>query len=167
MGKWRIRPPITDQVEGNTCWAHALESWLKVTAGVAFETAGELIQKFYTLGCVTRSGALSPSKAVSHLWLMYRLRHEVIYDSNKFTSDYLQSKLRHSHVLLVFTDDALDEDGPALSHTVVVYGADKFSFCAMDPLAHPNTLLPGALWCKTFKVFKTGKTILHVLWRQV
>jgi hypothetical protein len=164
MGVWRARSPVTDQLEGNTCWAHALESWTFATHGVADETADEPIQRFFALGCVTRSGALSPSRALPHLRRIDGLRNEVIHNRNDITSAHIQHTLKRGLALIAYTHGTLGS-APALSHCVVVYGADKFSLCVMDPLTNPGSALPGGYWCQKVSDFRRDLSKATLLYR--
>lgn len=166
MGTWRAKPPVTDQTEGLSCWAHAMESWTFATPGVADETADELIGRFDGLSCVNGNGTLRPSRAMPHFKRLYGLQHEIIRDMADFTPAHVQTRLKKGLALLAFTGEPVGGgSGPAMSHVVVIYGADKFSFCAMDPLASPSSPLPGGYWCAKASAFRADKTKLTLLWR--
>lgn len=164
MGTWRARPPITDQSDGlPTCWAHALESWTFATHGVSNETVAELLDRFRALGCVTPAGALRASRALPHLKRIYDLDAEKMTDPATLTPAKVQAALRRAHALLAYT--SAPSDGPQMHHAVVIYGADKFSMCVMDPLAYPEDELPGAYLTYRISDFRRDKTEMTLLSR--
>lgn len=164
MGTWRARPPITDQADGQlNCWAHAMESWTFATHGVANETVEELMDRFRDLSCVTPSGSLRAKRALPHLKRLYDLDAEQIDDAKDLTAGKVQQSLKRSHSLLAYTSAA--DSGPQMHHVVVIYGADKFSMCVMDPLAHPENELPGDYITYRISDFTRDKTELTLLAR--
>jgi hypothetical protein len=143
-----------------------MESWTFATPGVPNETHDELLRRFDALSCLTPGGSLRPARAMPHFKRLYGLNSEVIRDKAGFTTAHLQQRLKKGLALLAYTSAPLGGgSGPAMSHVVVIYGADKFSFCAMDPLANPAAALPGAYWCTKATEFRADKTKLTLLWR--
>jgi hypothetical protein len=92
--------------------------------------------------------------------------------ANDLAFRHFEAKLRTSHVITVI--GTADEDG--LSHTVVVYGADRTHLCYMNPLSDPKLPLaaprpPGGSgrvdknwFCDTYDDFATGPKYL-LIWR--
>lgn len=164
MGVWRARPVITDQNDGlPTCWAHAMESWTMATHGVKTELADELIERFRDLRCVTPAGALSPRRALPHLKRIYGLDAEIVTNMAKLTPALVQQALKRAHALMAYT--TAPSGGPQMHHVVVIYGADKFTLCAMDPLAHPESPLPGDYVKHRVSDFRADKTEVTLLYR--
>lgn len=164
MGTWRARPPITDQNDGQlNCWAHAMESWTFATHGVANETVDELMDRFRDLSCVTPSGSLRAKRALPHLKRIYDLDAEKIDDPDELNAAKVQKSLKRGHSMLAYT--SAPDGGAQMHHVVVVYGADKFSMCVMDPLAFPENDLPGGYVTYRISEFTRDKTELTLLSR--
>lgn len=165
MGTWKMRPPLIDQTAGTfECWATALESWTKVTSGVTDMEKEDIIEKFRGFGVVTASGGFRPRRGLAHLDREFGLKSEKLIGKGKLTSEYLQEKLKKSYVLVARLGGLVPLVGRVF-HVVLVYGADKFSFCYMDPLA--NMADPLGLTAnyvtKTFNDFTA--TECTVMWR--
>src|SRR5687767_11132051 len=136
MGTWKMRPPLVDQTAGTfECWATALESWTRITSSVPNMEKYDIIEKFRTFGVVTETNGFRPRRGLPHLEREFGLKNEKLVGSGKLKTEYLQEKLKRSHVLIARLGGLVPLIGRVF-HVVVVYGADKFSFCYMDPLAH-------------------------------
>lgn len=165
MGTWKMRPPLVDQTAGTfECWATALESWTKITPSVTDMDKEDIIDKFRDFGVVTESGGFRPRRGLAHLEREFGLKSEKLVGSGKLTSEYLQGKLKKSYVLVARLGGLVPLIGRVF-HVVVVYGADKFSFCYMDPLANPMDSfgLTAGFVTKKFSEFTT--TECTVMWR--
>ena len=184
MSKWRERPPPTLQ-GALTCWAAAISSFGRVTRGVPdWKAPSDVIKHFNAAfpdelnadgSLKTPSGWIVFAKAFGLSLEEIRLKNPPIGPgaaTSGMTStvvddlalEHFAAKLKKSHVITVIAPE--NEDNP--SHTVVVYGADKFRLCYMDPLSDPSLPMssprpPGGSgrvdknwFCDTYQEFPSG-----------
>lgn len=147
MGAWRMRPPPVQQGPLQ-CWAAAISSWSRVVSRVKdFTTIRAVIDEFrrFAPDEINTDGTLKTPSGWIAFAKEFDLKIEEILLSGAPTpgirvtraSDlklsHFESKLQSSHVLVVIAP----ETDAGMSHTVVVYGADRFHICFMDPLQDP------------------------------
>ena len=136
MGAWRMRPPIVPQPDDYTrCWAAVFESFSRVTPPYEKITLDEIVDRFTKRPGrpVRRNGNLRLPRGLLQFEYDFGLDFMINIKKSDLTTEFLQPLLRKSHVMLFFRSWVR---GPnrRVWHTVLVYGADKFSFCVMDPL---------------------------------
>lgn len=192
MSAWRMRPPPTLQ-GALTCWAAAISSFGRVTRGVPdWATPGDVVKHFksHLAGELNGDGSLkTPSGWVAFAKAFDLEIEEIRLNdplrgagtatpgitskvANDLAPEHFVGKLQKSHVITVI--GTLHSSG--LSHTVVVYGADKFRLCYMDPLSDPSRPLTrprpaggsGRVdknwFCETYLDFSSGPRYL-LIWR--
>jgi hypothetical protein len=196
VNTWRQRPPPTLQ-GALTCWAAAISSFGRVTRGVPdWKAPSDVIKHFKAAlpdelnadGTLkTPSGWIAFAKAFDLAIEEIRANHRVggpgtatggitstVVDD--LAQEHFAGKLKKSHVIIVIAPE--NEDNP--SHTVVVYGTDRFRLCFMDPLSDPSLPLtsprpPGGSgrvdknwFCDTYHEFPSGFPSGHrflLIWR--
>jgi hypothetical protein len=152
---WRARPPSIQQGI-LTCWSASISSFSRAVHGFRdFADIASVRAEFskFTPGEINPDGSLKTPTG----WVKFASRFSLhiqeirirdplgsvgaaspgITDSivaDDLALVHFSSKLRRSHVIVVKGTS----DPTAASHTVVVYGADKFRLCFMDPLRDPS-----------------------------
>jgi hypothetical protein len=196
---WRSRPPSIQQGPLE-CWAAAISSFSRAVFGIKdFSTIADVQAEFrsFAPGEILPDGSLSTPSG----WIEFANRFGLniveirIIDptagrAGPATSGIISSavddleaghftpKLRRSHVIVVKGT----RRASGLSHTVVVYGADRFRLCFMDPLRDPTIptrgsgaipLRPpggsgraGANWfCQTYDEFVGSVPRFLLIWK--
>ena len=156
MSEWRMRPPPTLQ-GALTCWAAAISSFGRVTRGVPDWASPEAVVKHFAADATLKAelnadGSLKAPSGYIAFAKAFDLKIEEIRINNPLTGagiatskitskvsndlapEHFVGKLQKSHVLTVIGI----ADSSALSHAVVVYGADRFRLCYMDPIFDPS-----------------------------
>ncbi len=192
MAAWRMRPMPVQQ-GALTCWAAAISSFSRVTRGVTdFASVPDVVARFNASlpaelnsdgSLKTPSGWIAFAKEFDLEVEEIRINDPIkgagtatsgitskVVDS--LEANHFVPKLQHSHVIVVIGTSSLH----GLSHTVVVYGADRFRLCFMDPLSDPALPLTsprpaggsgrvGKNWfCETYEDFEPGPRYL-LIWR--
>lgn len=166
MGAWRMRPPIVEQPDDFTkCWAAVFESFSQVTPPYKKITIDEIIDRFTKRPGrrVRPNGNLRLPSGLLEFERDFSLDFRIDIDSKDFTTEFLQPLVSKSHVMLYLLSWVPIPDLPDGSrgrrvwHTVLVYGADKFSYCVMDPL------VPGIYLTHKFALPIGSK--YHVVWK--
>jgi hypothetical protein len=195
MQAWRMRPPPTQQ-GALTCWAAAISAFARVTPGIPkWGTPEDVITEFKkhpTLQfTVNTDNSLRTPRGWRFFANIFGLEIEEIRFTDPLTGrvgsatrgivshaaaelipTHFVPKLRRSHVITVIAP----RNPKHFSHTVVVYGADTFRLCFMDPLRDPldRTIPPRPVggsgrvamnwFCETYLDFSSGPRYL-LIWR--
>lgn len=116
MGFYRARPPLNRQNLDDSCWAAALDSFSRATAGVPTLRERDLISKFGTGS--TGGLNLANLERLRLALAVHGVRVELIYT---LTMPYdLDDRLRRSLVVLA------RQIGPTSWHAWLVYGIDNW-----------------------------------------
>jgi hypothetical protein len=194
MQAWRMRPPPMQQSE-LTCWAAAISSFAQVTPGIPkWGTPEDVITEFKKHPTLKFTVNTDDSLKTPRGWRIFanmfgleieEIRLDIFLVGpgaatrgivSQVADDLLPShfvpKLRRSHVITVIAPHNREH----FSHTVVVYGADTFRLCYMDPFVDPSNRgstprPPGGSgrvamnwFCNTYDDFSSGPRYL-LIWR--
>ncbi len=155
-----MRPPRVGQGTRPICWAAALSSFSRVTRNLAPRKRDEFVAMFKPFLNPDDSLKTSSIRVVS---TRLKLRADLQHGGGTLSTSYLGPKLRRSHVLVIYRPPGSD-----FTHTVVVYGVDRFNICYMDPIEtrrKTGQAHGGERLCRKIWEFGDGATDFLVMWR--
>jgi hypothetical protein len=110
-----------------SCWAAALQSWLKVCCPATDLDENGILALFTSYQTPCGTIELAGLRAIE---AMFHMDSEEL-DGARLTADYLAAKLRLGHLYLTYAPGP----APDIGHSVVVYGAGLVAAELMDPFA--------------------------------